>query len=121
MDARHGDYVTQTAAGIRDEIREMHMFIPKKAAGQMVMDARQRIENLTNEQLRTEMDRGEVQVVDIRDVRERGAGGGAGEVVPSLQEPDMPFSSRARNFPARSVSRFPDSSARGIVRSARRQ
>jgi rhodanese-related sulfurtransferase len=37
----------------------------------MVDEAKTRIENLTNEQLRAEMARGDVQVVDIRDVRER--------------------------------------------------
>lgn len=47
------------------------MFVPKKTVGQMVEEAKARIENLTNEQLRAEMAQGEVQVVDIRDVRER--------------------------------------------------
>lgn len=47
------------------------MFEPKKTVGQMVEEAQARIENLTNEQLQAEMARGEVQVVDIRDVRER--------------------------------------------------
>ena len=47
------------------------MFEPKKTVGQMVEEAQARIENLTNVQLQAEMARGEVQVVDIRDVRER--------------------------------------------------
>ena len=47
------------------------MFVPKKTVGQMVEAAKQRIENLSNEQLRAEMARGDVQVLDIRDVRER--------------------------------------------------
>jgi len=47
------------------------MFTPKKTVGQMVTEAQQRIENLTNEQLSAEIARGEAQVVDIRDVRER--------------------------------------------------
>ena len=47
------------------------MFVPKKTVGQMVEEAKSRVENLTNEQLKAEIDRGGVQVVDIRDVRER--------------------------------------------------
>lgn len=47
------------------------MFVPKKTVGQMVEEAKARIENLTNEQLQAEMAQGDVQVVDIRDVRER--------------------------------------------------
>lgn len=47
------------------------MFVPKKTVGQMVTEAQARIENLTNAQLQAEIERGEVQVVDIRDVRER--------------------------------------------------
>lgn len=47
------------------------MFVPKKTVGQMVDAAKARIENLTNEQLGAEIARGAVQVVDIRDVRER--------------------------------------------------
>ena len=47
------------------------MFIPKNTVGQMVDAAKARIENLTNEQLQAEMARGGVQVLDIRDVRER--------------------------------------------------
>ena len=47
------------------------MFVPKKTVGQMVEEAKSRIENLSNEQLRAEIARGGVQVVDIRDVRER--------------------------------------------------
>jgi rhodanese-related sulfurtransferase len=44
---------------------------PKKTVGQMVDDAKTRIENLSIEQLEAEMKRAEVQVLDIRDVRER--------------------------------------------------
>ena len=47
------------------------MWKPKKTVGQMVEEARTRIENLSVEQLEAEMARGGVQVVDIRDVRER--------------------------------------------------
>lgn len=47
------------------------MFRPKKTVGQMVEEAQARIENLSNAQLQAEMALGEVQVVDIRDVRER--------------------------------------------------
>jgi len=44
---------------------------PKKTVGQMVAEAKTRIENLSVEQVEAEMARGDVQVVDIRDVRER--------------------------------------------------
>src|SRR5262249_4782190 len=44
---------------------------PKKTVGQMVEAAKTRIENLSVEQLEAEMARGDVQVLDIRDVRER--------------------------------------------------
>lgn len=44
---------------------------PKKTVGQMVEEAKKRIENLSIEQLEAEVTRGEVQVLDIRDVRER--------------------------------------------------
>ncbi|HEY7540446.1 MAG TPA: rhodanese-like domain-containing protein [Methylomirabilota bacterium] len=47
------------------------MWKPKKTVGQMVEEAKTRIENLSVEQLEAEMKRGEAQVVDIRDVRER--------------------------------------------------
>jgi hypothetical protein len=47
------------------------MWKPKKTVGQMVEEAKTRIENLSVEQLEAEMARGGVQVVDIRDVRER--------------------------------------------------
>jgi len=47
------------------------MWTPKKTVGQMVAEAKARIENLSVEQLEAEMARGDVQVVDIRDVRER--------------------------------------------------
>ena len=47
------------------------MWTPKKTVGQMVEEAKRRIENLAVEQVEAEMARGDVQVVDIRDVRER--------------------------------------------------
>ena len=47
------------------------MFVPRKTTGQLVAEAKQRIENLTLEQLQREMEAGGVQVLDIRDVRER--------------------------------------------------
>ena len=47
------------------------MFVPRKTVGQLVAEAKQRIENLTIEQLKAEQARGPVQVLDIRDVRER--------------------------------------------------
>src|SRR5215470_7192556 len=46
-------------------------FRPRKTVGEMVEDAKRRIENLSLDQLQAEMRRGHVQVVDIRDVRER--------------------------------------------------
>jgi rhodanese-related sulfurtransferase len=47
------------------------MFVPAKTVGQMVEAAQARLQNLTNEQLQAELARGGVQVIDIRDVRER--------------------------------------------------
>jgi len=47
------------------------MWKPRKTVGQMVEEAKTRIENLTIEQVEAEMARGDVQVLDIRDVRER--------------------------------------------------
>jgi rhodanese-related sulfurtransferase len=47
------------------------MFTPRKTVGQLVDEAKRRIENLSTEQLRQELDRGQTQVLDIRDVRER--------------------------------------------------
>jgi rhodanese-related sulfurtransferase len=47
------------------------MFVPRKTVGQLVAEAKARIENLTLEQLRAELGRGETQLLDIRDVRER--------------------------------------------------
>jgi rhodanese-related sulfurtransferase len=44
---------------------------PRKTVGQMVEEAKTRIENLSVAQVEAEMARGGVQVVDIRDVRER--------------------------------------------------
>lgn len=47
------------------------MFRPKKTVGELVAAAKSRIENLTSEQLHAETQKGGVQVIDIRDVRER--------------------------------------------------
>src|SRR5436309_6795876 len=47
------------------------MWKPRKSVGQMVEEAKARIENLTVEQVEAEMARGDIQVLDIRDVRER--------------------------------------------------
>src|SRR4030095_16518137 len=47
------------------------MFTPKKTIGQLVAEAKQRIENVTVEQLEAELARGDTQLLDIRDVRER--------------------------------------------------
>jgi rhodanese-related sulfurtransferase len=44
---------------------------PRKTVGQLVEEAKTRIENLAIEELEAEMARGDVQVLDIRDVRER--------------------------------------------------
>lgn len=46
-------------------------FRPRKTVGQMVEEAKRRIENLSLDQLQEEIRRGGVQVLDIRDVRER--------------------------------------------------
>ena len=47
------------------------MFIPRKTVGQMIEEAKTRIENLSLKQLQTELQSGEVQLLDIRDIRER--------------------------------------------------
>ena len=47
------------------------MFTPRKPIGQLVAEAKQRIENVTVEQLKAELARGDIQLLDIRDVRER--------------------------------------------------
>jgi rhodanese-related sulfurtransferase len=47
------------------------MFTPRKTIGQLVAEAKQRIENVTVDQLKAELARGEVQLLNIRDVRER--------------------------------------------------
>lgn len=47
------------------------MFIPRKTVGQMVDEAKTRIESLTLAELQDELRQGESQVLDIRDVRER--------------------------------------------------
>lgn len=44
---------------------------PRRTVGEMVDDAKTRIENLSIEQLEAEMKKPDVQVLDIRDVRER--------------------------------------------------
>ena len=44
---------------------------PKKTVGEMVAEAKTRVENLSIEQLQEELRRGSAQVLDIRDVRER--------------------------------------------------
>ena len=46
------------------------MFTPRKTIDQMVQDAKTRIQNLTLEQLQGELRSGEVQLLDIRDIRE---------------------------------------------------
>ena len=47
------------------------MFTPRKTVGQMVEEAKTRIENLGLKQLQAELQSGEVQLLDIRDIRER--------------------------------------------------
>jgi hypothetical protein len=47
------------------------MFTPKKTIGQLVAEAKKRIENVTIDQLKRELERGGIQLLDIRDVRER--------------------------------------------------
>jgi hypothetical protein len=48
------------------------MFVPKKTIDQMVKDAKTRVQNLSLEQLQAERESGQpVQVLDIRDIRER--------------------------------------------------
>ena len=47
------------------------MFTPRKTIGQLVAEAKQRIENVTVDQLKAELARGGIQLLDIRDVRER--------------------------------------------------
>lgn len=47
------------------------MWRPRKTVGEMVAEAKTRIENVTLDQLQDEIRRGTTQVVDIRDVRER--------------------------------------------------
>ena len=47
------------------------MFTPKKTIGQLVAEAKTRIENVTTEALRKELEQGGVQLLDIRDIRER--------------------------------------------------
>jgi rhodanese-related sulfurtransferase len=44
---------------------------PRRTVGEMVDDAKRRIENLTIEEVEAEIARGDAQVLDIRDVRER--------------------------------------------------
>jgi hypothetical protein len=48
------------------------MFTPKKSVDQMVQEAKTRVQNLTLEQFQAELQsQGPVQVLDIRDIRER--------------------------------------------------
>ena len=47
------------------------MFTPRKPIGQLVAEAKQRIENVTVDQLKAELAGGGIQLLDIRDVRER--------------------------------------------------
>lgn len=48
------------------------MFTPKKTVDQMVKEAKTRVQNLTLEQFQAELQSEEpVQVLDIRDIRER--------------------------------------------------
>ena len=47
------------------------MFTPRKTIGQLVAEAKTRIENVTTEELRKELEKGGVQILDIRDIRER--------------------------------------------------
>ena len=47
------------------------MFTPRKTVGQIVAAAKARIENLSLEGLQAELETGEAQVLDIRDIRER--------------------------------------------------
>ncbi|MBI3826600.1 MAG: rhodanese-like domain-containing protein [Candidatus Rokubacteria bacterium] len=44
---------------------------PNKTVGEMVEAAKKRIQNLSNDQLQQEMAKGGIQVLDIRDIRER--------------------------------------------------
>ena len=47
------------------------MFTPTKPIGQLVAEAKKRIENVTVDQLKAELAGGGIQLLDIRDVRER--------------------------------------------------
>ena len=48
------------------------MFVPKKTIEQMVQEAKTRVQNLSLAQLQAERESGQaVQVIDIRDIRER--------------------------------------------------
>ena len=47
------------------------MWKPRKTVGEMVAEAKTRIDNVSIERLREELRRGTTQVLDIRDVRER--------------------------------------------------
>jgi rhodanese-related sulfurtransferase len=47
------------------------MFLPRKTSAQLVAEARSRIQGLGIEQLQAELSRGDVQLLDIRDIRER--------------------------------------------------
>src|SRR6059036_1152273 len=56
---------------VTDAGKGARMFVPRRTVGQLVAEAKQRVENLSVEQLRAELAAGGVQVLDIRDVRER--------------------------------------------------
>jgi len=56
---------------VTDAGKGARMFVPRRTVGQLVAEAKQRVENLSVEEVEAEMARGDVQVVDIRDVRER--------------------------------------------------
>jgi len=47
------------------------VFTPRKTVRQMVEEAKARIENLSTDQLQQELARGGIQLLDIRDIRER--------------------------------------------------
>ena len=49
--------------------------MPAKTAAQMVQEAKQRVENLTVEQVAAELDQGNALLVDIREPNEREQGG----------------------------------------------
>lgn len=46
-------------------------FRPRKTVDEMVREAKARVQGFTLEQLRAELAQGEVQLIDVRDIRER--------------------------------------------------